>query len=142
MLGWQRRDSERANRETTSGVQEYRPGFDALATRCSPRTALACNCGRVGLHRKKGMFGRLSFPRTETLTKTISDPAPPGFFPRARLVELSGDRRQKSFRDWLLLMTTMAMIIGMIPMALGLREGGEQNAPGPGGNGKAYVLSG
>jgi len=30
-------------------------------------------------------------------------------------------------RDWLLLM--MAMIIGMIPMALGLREGGEQNAP-------------
>jgi multidrug efflux pump subunit AcrB len=26
-------------------------------------------------------------------------------------------------------MTTMAMIIGMIPMALGLREGGEQNAP-------------
>ena len=82
MLGWQRRDSERANRETTSGVQEYRPGFDALATRCSPRTALACNCGRVGLHRKKGMFGRLSFPRTETLTKTISDPATSGSFPR------------------------------------------------------------
>jgi multidrug efflux pump subunit AcrB len=27
------------------------------------------------------------------------------------------------------LMTAMAMIIGMIPMALGLGEGGEQNAP-------------
>src|SRR5258708_37266136 len=46
-----------------------------------------------------------------------------------RLVELSGDRKRKSFRDWLLLMTAMAMIIGMIPMALGLREGGGQNAP-------------
>jgi multidrug efflux pump subunit AcrB len=27
------------------------------------------------------------------------------------------------------LMTAMAMIIGMIPMALGLGDGGEQNAP-------------
>jgi multidrug efflux pump subunit AcrB len=27
------------------------------------------------------------------------------------------------------LMTAMAMIIGMVPMALGLGEGGEQNAP-------------
>ena len=27
------------------------------------------------------------------------------------------------------LMTAMAMIIGMLPMALGLGEGGEQNAP-------------
>src|SRR5256886_5951359 len=27
------------------------------------------------------------------------------------------------------LMTALAMIIGMIPMALGLRDGGEQNAP-------------
>ena len=27
------------------------------------------------------------------------------------------------------LMTALAMIIGMIPMALGLGEGGEQNAP-------------
>jgi multidrug efflux pump subunit AcrB len=26
-------------------------------------------------------------------------------------------------------MTAMAMIIGMVPMALGLGEGGEQNAP-------------
>ena len=27
------------------------------------------------------------------------------------------------------LMTAMAMIIGMVPMALGLGDGGEQNAP-------------
>jgi len=27
------------------------------------------------------------------------------------------------------LMTAMAMMIGMVPMALGLGEGGEQNAP-------------
>jgi len=27
------------------------------------------------------------------------------------------------------LMTAMAMIIGMVPMSLGLGEGGEQNAP-------------
>jgi multidrug efflux pump subunit AcrB len=27
------------------------------------------------------------------------------------------------------LMTAMAMIVGMVPMALGLGEGGEQNAP-------------
>jgi multidrug efflux pump subunit AcrB len=27
------------------------------------------------------------------------------------------------------LMTALAMIIGMVPMALGLGEGGEQNAP-------------
>ena len=28
-----------------------------------------------------------------------------------------------------MLMTALAMIIGMVPMALGLGEGGEQNAP-------------
>ena len=32
-------------------------------------------------------------------------------------------------RLWPVLMTALAMIIGMFPMALGLGEGGEQNAP-------------
>ena len=41
------------------------------------------------------------------------------------------------------LMTALAMVLGMLPMALGLGEGGEQNAPlgravigGPSGAGK------
>jgi multidrug efflux pump subunit AcrB len=54
-------------------------------------------------------------------------------FAREQLVEL-GDARaaaqragQVRFRP--VLMTALAMIIGMAPMALGLGEGGEQNAP-------------
>jgi len=35
------------------------------------------------------------------------------------------------------LMTALAMIIGMVPMAVGLGEGGEQNAPGPRGDRRA-----
>jgi multidrug efflux pump subunit AcrB len=54
-------------------------------------------------------------------------------FARERLVEL-GDATAAAldagfvrFRP--VLMTALAMIIGMTPMALGLGEGGEQNAP-------------
>jgi len=55
-------------------------------------------------------------------------------FARDRMQELGGDARSAAleagftrFRP--VLMTALAMIIGMIPMALGLGEGGEQNAP-------------
>ncbi len=54
-------------------------------------------------------------------------------FAKERLVE-TGDARAAAleagatrFRP--VLMTALAMIIGMVPMALGLGEGGEQNAP-------------
>jgi multidrug efflux pump subunit AcrB len=55
-------------------------------------------------------------------------------FAREQLEELEGDARAAAlaagfvrFRP--VLMTALAMIIGMIPMALGLGDGGEQNAP-------------
>jgi multidrug efflux pump subunit AcrB len=55
-------------------------------------------------------------------------------FAREQLVETGGDSRLSAlnagftrFRP--VLMTALAMIIGMMPMALGLGEGGEQNAP-------------
>src|SRR4030081_2648988 len=54
-------------------------------------------------------------------------------FARERLVELGDataaalDAGYVRFRP--VLMTALAMIIGMTPMALGLGEGGEQNAP-------------
>jgi multidrug efflux pump subunit AcrB len=55
-------------------------------------------------------------------------------FARERLVATVGDARNAGlsagfvrFRP--VLMTALAMIIGMVPMALGLGDGGEQNAP-------------
>src|SRR5579871_2131678 len=55
-------------------------------------------------------------------------------FAREQLLELRGDARAAAlaagfvrFRP--VLMTALAMIIGMVPMALGLGDGGEQNAP-------------
>lgn len=55
-------------------------------------------------------------------------------FARERLVATVGDARNAAlsagfvrFRP--VLMTALAMIIGMVPMALGLGDGGEQNAP-------------
>jgi multidrug efflux pump subunit AcrB len=55
-------------------------------------------------------------------------------FAREQLQELKGDARAAAlaagfvrFRP--VLMTALAMIIGMVPMALGLGDGGEQNAP-------------
>jgi len=55
-------------------------------------------------------------------------------FARDRLAHLDGDALRAAveagfgrFRP--VLMTALAMIIGMVPMALGLGEGGEQNAP-------------
>ena len=55
-------------------------------------------------------------------------------FAREQLEELVGNARQAAlnagftrFRP--VLMTALAMIIGMVPMALGLGDGGEQNAP-------------
>ncbi|HSS38249.1 MAG TPA: efflux RND transporter permease subunit, partial [Polyangia bacterium] len=55
-------------------------------------------------------------------------------FAREQLAELRGDARAAAlsagfvrFRP--VLMTALAMIIGMVPMALGLGDGGEQNAP-------------
>ncbi len=55
-------------------------------------------------------------------------------FAREQLQELRGDARAAAlaagfvrFRP--VLMTALAMIIGMVPMALGLGDGGEQNAP-------------
>jgi CzcA family heavy metal efflux pump len=54
-------------------------------------------------------------------------------FARERLAEL-GDARMAAFEAGItrfrpVLMTALAMIIGMAPMAFGLGEGGEQNAP-------------
>jgi multidrug efflux pump subunit AcrB len=54
-------------------------------------------------------------------------------FARERLAEL-GDGTKAALEAGLVrfrpvLMTALAMIIGMLPMALGLGEGGEQNAP-------------
>jgi CzcA family heavy metal efflux pump len=54
-------------------------------------------------------------------------------FARERLAEL-GDATQAAIEAGMVrfrpvLMTALAMIIGMLPMALGLGEGGEQNAP-------------
>jgi multidrug efflux pump subunit AcrB len=55
-------------------------------------------------------------------------------FARDRLLEVSGDASKAAtdagfarFRP--VLMTALAMVIGMVPMALGLGDGGEQNAP-------------
>jgi multidrug efflux pump subunit AcrB len=39
------------------------------------------------------------------------------------------ENREKREREGLVMMTALAMIIGMVPMALSLGEGGEQNAP-------------
>jgi multidrug efflux pump subunit AcrB len=55
-------------------------------------------------------------------------------FAREQLEELVGDARKAALNAGFVrfrpvLMTALAMIIGMIPMALGLGEGGEQNAP-------------
>jgi multidrug efflux pump subunit AcrB len=55
-------------------------------------------------------------------------------FAREQLEVLVGDARQAALNAGFVrlrpvIMTAMAMIIGMIPMSLGLGEGGEQNAP-------------
>jgi multidrug efflux pump subunit AcrB len=55
-------------------------------------------------------------------------------FAREQLEALVGDARKAALNAGFVrfrpvLMTALAMIIGMIPMALGLGEGGEQNAP-------------
>jgi multidrug efflux pump subunit AcrB len=54
-------------------------------------------------------------------------------FARERLAQL-GDARQAALEAGFVrlrpvLMTALAMVIGMLPMALGLGDGGEQNAP-------------
>ena len=55
-------------------------------------------------------------------------------FAREQLEVLVGDAREAALRAGFVrfrpvLMTALAMIIGMVPMALGMGEGGEQNAP-------------
>jgi multidrug efflux pump subunit AcrB len=55
-------------------------------------------------------------------------------FAREQMEELVGDARRAALNAGFVrlrpvLMTAMAMIIGMVPMALGLGDGGEQNAP-------------
>ncbi len=55
-------------------------------------------------------------------------------FAREQLEVLVGDARQAALNAGFVrlrpvLMTALAMIIGMVPMALGLGDGGEQNAP-------------
>ncbi|HEX4156349.1 MAG TPA: efflux RND transporter permease subunit [Acidobacteriaceae bacterium] len=55
-------------------------------------------------------------------------------FAREQLEETAGDARQSALNAGFVrfrpvLMTALAMIIGMMPMALGLGAGGEQNAP-------------
>jgi multidrug efflux pump subunit AcrB len=55
-------------------------------------------------------------------------------FAREQLEVLVGDARRAALNAGFVrlrpvLMTALAMIIGMVPMALGLGDGGEQNAP-------------
>ncbi len=55
-------------------------------------------------------------------------------FAREQMDELVGDARQAALNAGFVrirpvIMTALAMIIGMVPMSLGLGEGGEQNAP-------------
>jgi multidrug efflux pump subunit AcrB len=55
-------------------------------------------------------------------------------FAREQLETLVGDARKAALNAGFVrlrpvLMTALAMIIGMVPMALGLGDGGEQNAP-------------
>ena len=55
-------------------------------------------------------------------------------FAREQMEELVGDARRAALNAGFVrlrpvLMTALAMVIGMVPMALGLGEGGEQNAP-------------
>ena len=55
-------------------------------------------------------------------------------FAREQLEILVGDARQAALNAGFVrlrpvLMTALAMMIGMVPMAMGLGEGGEQNAP-------------
>ncbi|MGA2570290.1 MAG: efflux RND transporter permease subunit [Terracidiphilus sp.] len=55
-------------------------------------------------------------------------------FAREQMEELVGDARRAALNAGFVrlrpvLMTALAMIIGMVPMALGLGDGGEQNAP-------------
>jgi multidrug efflux pump subunit AcrB len=55
-------------------------------------------------------------------------------FAREQLEILVGDARKAALNAGFVrlrpvLMTALAMIIGMVPMALGLGDGGEQNAP-------------
>ena len=55
-------------------------------------------------------------------------------FAREQMEENAGDARDAALRAGYtrfrpVLMTALAMIIGMVPMALGLGDGGEQNAP-------------
>jgi len=55
-------------------------------------------------------------------------------FAREQLAELSGDARTAALNAGFVrfrpvIMTALAMTIGMVPMALGLGDGGEQNAP-------------
>jgi multidrug efflux pump subunit AcrB len=55
-------------------------------------------------------------------------------FAREQLEALVGDARKAALNAGFVrlrpvLMTALAMIIGMVPMALGLGDGGEQNAP-------------
>jgi multidrug efflux pump subunit AcrB len=55
-------------------------------------------------------------------------------FAREQLEVLVGDARQAALNAGFVrlrpvIMTALAMIIGMVPMALGLGDGGEQNAP-------------
>jgi multidrug efflux pump subunit AcrB len=55
-------------------------------------------------------------------------------FAREQMEENAGDARDAALRAGYtrfrpVLMTALAMIIGMVPMSLGLGDGGEQNAP-------------
>ena len=55
-------------------------------------------------------------------------------FARERMQETVGDARASALSAGVVrfrpvLMTALAMMIGMLPMALGLGDGGEQNAP-------------
>jgi len=55
-------------------------------------------------------------------------------FAREQLTELGGDARTAALNAGFVrfrpvIMTALAMSIGMVPMALGLGDGGEQNAP-------------
>ena len=108
---------------------------DQNRLRCTTRISWALPCRRLGQYSCDMSFATLGALVCCTNTgrlKTGRDPCKRPFTRTAKcnlshgreLFTLAGRTRLRP-----VLMTALAMIIGMLPMSLGLGEGGEQNAP-------------